>query len=221
MDLAMQAKVLRAQQERVVNFGTQFVYAVKPGDAMTIRGLRARAIPMVQAMSVMNDVTGATVTDTGAGGPRPRPGEAPSDAQQTLSAMGRIEAQLHGPRGDLNRALLEVGTIVLRLGQAQLARAERELADAAAAGLDAVVFMHTCPADLQEGAERLGAVLAKPHVTCVHMGHTHYNEPAPAGGEWTASRRHADGSDADRVGAWPERGIFGIQLGPNRNKREW
>ena len=89
------------------HLGTQLVYAVKPGDAVTIRGLRARAIPMVQAMSVKNDATGATVTDTGAGG---SPG--PRDAQQMLSATGRIKAQLHGPRGDLNGALLEDGTIV-------------------------------------------------------------------------------------------------------------
>ena len=85
---------------------------MKPGDAVTIRGLRARAIPMVQAMSVKNDATGATVTDTGAGGPRRRPGDGPRDVQQTLNATGRIKAQLHGPRGDLNGALLEDGTIV-------------------------------------------------------------------------------------------------------------
>jgi hypothetical protein len=80
---------------------------VKQDDAVTIRGLRAHAIPMVQAMSIKNDATGSTVTDTGAGGP---PG--PRDAQQALSAMGRIKAQLHGPRGELNGALLEDGTIV-------------------------------------------------------------------------------------------------------------
>jgi 3',5'-cyclic-AMP phosphodiesterase len=33
--------------------------------------------------------------------------------------------------------------------------------------------------------------------------------------------RHADGSDKDTVGAWPEKGIFGSQLGPNRNGRKW
>src|SRR5579871_3935968 len=51
------------------HLGTQLVYSVKPGDAVTIHGLKARAIPMVQAMSVKNDATGATVTDNGAGGP--------------------------------------------------------------------------------------------------------------------------------------------------------
>jgi Icc protein len=29
--------------------------------------------------------------------------------------------------------------------------------------------------------------------------------------------RKADGSDADSIGAWPQNGIFGTQLGPNRN----
>lgn len=29
------------------------------------------------------------------------------------------------------------------------------------------------------------------------------------------------GSDADTVGAWPERGLLGMQLGPNRNGRHW
>lgn len=33
--------------------------------------------------------------------------------------------------------------------------------------------------------------------------------------------RHADGSDSDAIGAWPERGILGTQLGPNRNGRAW
>ena len=43
----------------------------------------------------------------------------------------------------------------------------------------------------------------------------------PSGRDWPALRRHADGSDADRVVAWPEKGIFDAQLGPNRNGRKW
>jgi Icc protein len=242
-----------------------------------------------------------------------------------------------------------------RLGETQLAWTECELEQAKAAGQNAVVFMHTYPADLREGAERLGALLAKSHVICVDMGHTHYNELAndgetifmatrstgqseegppgfsiaavdgcavswrfktldaawpfvlitrptdrrltteasrdsggapvvrakvlgdapitavemrvdddpwtpmrlvagntslweasarvhgsevavrardadggsdedlvePPGAAWTPPKGRADGSDADRVGAWPERGIFDTQLGPNRNGRKW
>ena len=33
--------------------------------------------------------------------------------------------------------------------------------------------------------------------------------------------RTADGSDADAVGAWPERHLLGTRLGPNRNGRQW
>ena len=36
-----------------------------------------------------------------------------------------------------------------------------------------------------------------------------------------ATERRADGSDADAIGAWPERGILGTRLGPNRNGRQW
>jgi hypothetical protein len=89
------------------HLGTQLVFTVKPGDAVTVHGLRARAIPMVRALSVTNDATGNTVTDNGPGGP---PG--PGGAQQMLTAQGHIKVQLHGPEGDLNGALLEDGTIV-------------------------------------------------------------------------------------------------------------
>ena len=67
-----------------------------------------------------------------------------------------------------------------RLGQAQADWVEQETD--AAAGQDVAIFMHTYPADLREGAERIGAVLSRPHVTCVDMGHTHYNELSNDGG---------------------------------------
>jgi Icc protein len=242
-----------------------------------------------------------------------------------------------------------------RLGDDQLAWMERELEAAKASGEKAVIFMHTYPADLREGADQLGALLARPDVLCVDMGHTHYNElandggtifmvtrstgqieegpagfsvaavdgdcvswrfktlkqawpfvlvtqpvdrrlvtsanqlvresfvvrakvigdapirsvdvrmddgawmpmaPVPdatalwscrltvagetisvrardtrgrededriecAGPAWNPPRRATDGSDRDRVGAWPEKGILGSQLGPNRNGRKW
>jgi Icc protein len=60
----------------------------------------------------------------------------------------------------------------------QLDWVERELAATSAAA----VFMHTYPADLREGTERLNALLAQPNVRCVDMGHTHYNELANDGG---------------------------------------
>src|SRR6266581_5845450 len=43
----------------------QIVFAVKPGDAVSVRGLKARALSLIDAASVTNFVTGMTVTDNG------------------------------------------------------------------------------------------------------------------------------------------------------------
>ncbi len=103
------------------HLGTQLVFAVKPGDSVTVRGLRAREVPMVQAVQVTNDASSQSVTDNGppGGNPRGNPGgpglrgPGPREAmQQPLEAQGAVKAQLHGPRGDLNGVLLADGTIV-------------------------------------------------------------------------------------------------------------
>jgi len=138
-------------------FSTQLVFAARPGDAVTIHGLKARALPMIQAMSVTNDASGTTVADTGPAehgpgmgrgpggehGPMMRmermfgfgggpcdgeagphgPGFGPGMRGKDGHGMGRpggtamedastVKMQLHGPRGDLNGALLADGTIV-------------------------------------------------------------------------------------------------------------
>lgn len=40
-------------------------------------------------------------------------------------------------------------------------------------------------------------------------------------GEYDPPARTTDGSDAESIGAWPEKGILGTQLGPNKNGRKW
>jgi hypothetical protein len=85
----------------------QIVFAVKPGDAVSVRGLRARALPLVDAASVSNLVTGVTVTDNG-----PPGGPGSVITETTLS--GKVAAVLHGKRGEVNGALFDDGT-VLRL----------------------------------------------------------------------------------------------------------
>ena len=55
------------------HLGTQLVFVAKPGDSVTIHGLKARNVPMVMAMQITNDGTSKSVTDAGrAGGPPPR-----------------------------------------------------------------------------------------------------------------------------------------------------
>jgi hypothetical protein len=108
------------------HLSTQLVYAVRPGDTVTIHGLKAQAVPMVQAMSVTNDASGQTVTDTGppAGGPGKH---GPNAGGQMLQVQGQVKEQLHGPRGDLNGVLLQDGTIV-RLPPPEAQRLAAQLA---------------------------------------------------------------------------------------------
>ncbi len=84
---------------------TALVYIVRPGDNVTIHGLRTRNGAMVAAMSVTNDATHATVTV-----------EPPRHMQhwfgQALQATGTIKETLHDPRGSANGVVLADGTQV-------------------------------------------------------------------------------------------------------------
>lgn len=107
------------------HLGAALVQAVKPGDAVTIHGLKARTIAMVQALQVTNDATGKSVTDTG---PPPAGADPKKPVVLTkLEAQGVVKEPLHGPQGDLNGVLLQDGTIV-RLPPAEATRREAALA---------------------------------------------------------------------------------------------
>lgn len=100
-------------------FGTQVVALVRPGDAVTVHGLKARVIPLVRAMSVTADASGQSVVmENGGPGMRPHPRghhhppPPPPARGERLQAQGTIRMQLHGPRGELNGVLLSDGTMV-------------------------------------------------------------------------------------------------------------
>jgi len=94
---------------------TAMAYAIKPGDTITIHGLHAAALPLMQAVSITDDITGRSVVDAGPARPGDGPGAGPVAPSAALTEVqGRIRMPLHGPRGDVNGALLEDGT-VLRL----------------------------------------------------------------------------------------------------------
>lgn len=97
----------------------QVVFAIRPGDAVTIRGLKARALPLVDAASIVNDATGAAVVDNG-------PPHGPGRGMTETTITGRITAVLHGKRGEINGALLENGTI-LRLPPPEAERMQASL----------------------------------------------------------------------------------------------
>ena len=104
------------------NASTELVFAVRPGDAVTIHGMKARALSMVAAASITNDASGATVTAHFGRGMR-------WGSDQSMQASGTIKEVLHGPRGDANGALLSDGTQV-RMPPPEAAK----LGDALAAG---------------------------------------------------------------------------------------
>jgi hypothetical protein len=79
-------------------------FAVRPGDTITIHGLKAHALPMVLAMSITNDATHATVLT----GPTHRS----HDRGAMIEAQGKIKAQLHDTDGEMNGVQLDNGTTV-------------------------------------------------------------------------------------------------------------
>jgi hypothetical protein len=94
------------------HLSTQLVYAVRPGDAVTVRGLKAFALPLIDATTITNDATRAVVVDNGPPGPDRR--------GSVTTITGKVSASLHGPRGEVNAAILENATI-LRLGPREAA----------------------------------------------------------------------------------------------------
>lgn len=85
------------------HLSTQLVYTARPGDAVTVRGLRGLGFPMIAAVSVRNDASGSEVIDTGAG---------PRGTEISMEASGEVQTVLRGPRGEVNGAILADGTTV-------------------------------------------------------------------------------------------------------------
>lgn len=82
----------------------EIAFAIRPGDAVTIHGLRARALPLVAATSIRNDGSGQTIVDRG-----PRRGARGGEEQ---TRTGLVDLVLHGPRGEVNGLMLDDGTTV-------------------------------------------------------------------------------------------------------------
>lgn len=80
--------------------------------------MRARALPLVDAASITNIATGKSVVDNGP------PDRRVGNEDQVVS--GRIAAQLHGKRGEVNGVLLDDGT-TLRLPPPEAERMQDQL----------------------------------------------------------------------------------------------
>jgi hypothetical protein len=96
---------------------TRLAALVRPGDAITVHGLKARKLDLVQAMSVSQDASSAAVVDNGID-----PGQDDAEGQpaadrsmdggKLTDVRGTIRLQLHDTRGNLDGVLLADGTIV-------------------------------------------------------------------------------------------------------------
>jgi hypothetical protein len=98
---------------------TQLANAVRVGDTVTVQGYRSFYVPLIVAAAISDAHTGQTVVDTGppppGSRPPPPPPGMPAAGAQQMTVQGKVRQQLYGPRGDLNGALLDDGTIV-RIG---------------------------------------------------------------------------------------------------------
>ena len=89
---------------------SELVFAFKPGDSVTVHGLKASTGSMVQALSIANDGTGNKLTDTfQPTNPPDRPVFTPP---RMMEARGRIKMPLHAPDERVDGVLLEDGTII-------------------------------------------------------------------------------------------------------------
>jgi hypothetical protein len=96
---------------------TQIAFVIKPGDRVTVHGLRAAALPLVRAVSITDEVTHRTVTDSDGSMPMnppppPRPPPPPPALGASSETSGRVRMALHGPQGEVNGVLLETGAIL-------------------------------------------------------------------------------------------------------------
>lgn len=101
------------------HLSAEIAAAARPGDTVVAHGLKARTLPLFQAMSLSGRESGRTVTDDGPGPlagppPHPRHRSAPprTEAGPEATRSGTIRFVLHGPRGEANGLLLADGTIV-------------------------------------------------------------------------------------------------------------
>jgi len=150
------------------HLSAELVFAVKPGDSVTVHGLKARAEPLVDAASITNDATKVTVVN---GGPWRH------DEMTQMDAQGRIKADLHGPRGEFNGVVLDDGTVI-HLPPPEATR----LADQLAVGKTIVAKGEGFSGDLGKaiGARAIGpdsthlVAIAGPHPGWEHWAHEHF-----------------------------------------------
>lgn len=147
------------------HLSTAIAYSVHPGDDITVRGLRAAAIALVQATSIEDHASRRTVSDAVIAPP------------EVVDKQGSIRMILHGARGEINGALLGDGTVL-------------RIPPDAAANLDATLLDPGKPifARGEQLATPMGTVL---DVQAIGSGRSQLSaiDPRPPGGPGPRGRR--------------------------------
>ena len=188
------------------HLSTELAALVRPGSAVTIHGLHARALALVQALSITDDASGRTVTDDSPGappgshgppgpfGPLGPPGlhgpfepgphgpfgpPGPHDEGQPLEAQGAVKMLLHGPRGDFNGVLLDNGTMI-HLPPPEATRLAADLAVGKPVAASGFGVRNTLGESI--GARRIGATAdTMAEVAAPPHGGPHGPPPRPGG----------------------------------------
>ncbi|HZZ03341.1 hypothetical protein [Paraburkholderia sp.] len=88
---------------------------VHPGDAIRVRGVRPRAADMIAAVAI-ETADGTRIVDNGPPvhhkKKKPIPEHIANAGRHPMQADGIVQRVLHGPKGEVRRALLEDGRIV-------------------------------------------------------------------------------------------------------------
>ncbi|MFL5337059.1 MAG: hypothetical protein ACJ8H8_28740 [Geminicoccaceae bacterium] len=82
------------------------VFTARPGDAVTVQGRRHKNGPVIEANEIRNKASGIVFVNSGP--------KHPKEEAKPGQVTGKVQFTLHGPKGDVNGAILEDGT-VLRL----------------------------------------------------------------------------------------------------------
>lgn len=83
--------------------------AIRPGDTVTVRGLKAASLPVIRAVTIEDEDTGRSVADTGSPAGSEAAGPGPG---QPMRREGRVRLLLRGTLGEVNGLLLTDGTTV-------------------------------------------------------------------------------------------------------------
>jgi hypothetical protein len=96
------------------HLSAELAFAVRPRDAVSVRGYRSETVPLIVAVAVGDANTSQSVVDRGPSQRPAPPRQAPIGGARETTFTGKVQTPLYGPAGDLNGAALEDG-VILRL----------------------------------------------------------------------------------------------------------